>query len=122
MRGIKLIPGYALVLTVLLSCQTNEGKFRISNKSDYDIDSLQISPDANHQLIHLKKDETVAFNTNMDEISTDGAYSIAFKSAHNQQVLRRFGYYTNGHQLEEVINITILNDTILINGKFDNLY
>ncbi|MBC3844839.1 hypothetical protein H8K90_00470 [Winogradskyella echinorum] len=117
----------SLLLTVIflitISCSLNKGKFTITNDSDFDIDSLSIIPDSKKKLIALKKGDIVNHSILMDEVKSDGRYYLSFKkSGTNQIVSQGFGYYTNGYQIEDVINIRILNDTILINGKFNNSY
>jgi len=95
----------------------------ITNKSNFDIDSLSILPDSKQQLIRLGKSKTIDFITKMNKVTSDGSYVISFKNSENNTIIsKRFGYYTNGYQIEDVINITVLNDTIMINSKFDTPY
>jgi hypothetical protein len=56
----------------------------------------------------------------MNDVKTDGSYLISFKNSETKKVRSTsFGYYTNGNQVEDIINIKILNDTIITSGKFD---
>ncbi|WP_418638429.1 hypothetical protein [Winogradskyella sp.] len=120
---LKNVWVYTLTILLLFSCRSNEGKFMITNKSNFDIDSLSILPDSKQQLIRLGKSKTIDFFTKMNKVTSDGSYVISFKNSENNTIIsKRFGYYTNGYQIEDVINITVLNDTIMINSKFDTPY
>ena len=56
-------------------------------------------------------------------VKTDGTYSLSFKNeSTGQTVSQDFGYYTNGYQVEDNMNIRILNDTIVFNSKFNSSY
>lgn len=112
-----------LGISCMLSCSSNEGKFQITNESDFDLDSLSILPDSNKLTIKIEKGESLKHRINMNEAKTDGSYFISFKNVEtNKTISRGFGYYTNGYQTEDIINIKILNDTILINSEFKYLY
>ncbi|WP_299111760.1 hypothetical protein [uncultured Winogradskyella sp.] len=112
-----------VIVTITLSCSRNEGNFTISNESDFDIDSLYLIPDSKKQIIEIKKGEQVNLDIKMDEVKSDGSYLISFvNSSTNQKKSKSFGYYTNGYQMEDIINIRILNDTILISAKFDDIF
>ncbi|WP_282040660.1 hypothetical protein [Winogradskyella flava] len=114
---------FIITLTVIFSCSHNEGHFNISNESDFHIDSLSIAPDSNKQIVTIKKGESLDLDIKMNEVKSDGSYFISFKnSMTNEIVSKAFGYYTNGYQVEDKINIKILNDTILIKSKFYNSY
>ncbi|MBU2920960.1 hypothetical protein KO504_06365 [Winogradskyella psychrotolerans] len=120
---LKNVWVYTLTILLLFSCRSNEGKFMITNKSNFDIDSLSILPDSKQQFIRLGKSKTIDFITKMNKVTSDGSYVISFKNSENNTIIsKRFGYYTNGYQIEDVINITVLNDTIMINSKFDTPY
>ncbi|MUU79666.1 hypothetical protein [Winogradskyella endarachnes] len=122
MTYLKNIIVYSLALVLLLSCSFNEGNFTVINKSDFKIDSLSIQPDSKHQMFSLDKNESITVNTNMNSVDIDGSYIISFKRDNKTMTEKQFGYYTNGYQIEDIINITVLNDTILINSKFDKTY
>ena len=48
------------------------------------------------------------------------SYHISFKNeSTGQTITQAFGYYTNGNQIEDIIKVRILNDTIMTSGKFD---
>lgn len=112
-----------LIISCMLSCSNNEGKFLITNESDFDIDSLSILPDSNKLNIKIKQGESLKHYINMSEAKTDGNYFISFKNIETSKTISRgFGYYTNGYQTEDIINIKILNDTILINSEFKYLF
>jgi hypothetical protein len=109
-----------LLLTIVFSCSHNQGNFVISNECDFDINSLYILPDSNKQLINIKKGQIIKYNINMNDVKIDGSYLISFKNSETKKVRSTsFGYYTNGNQVEDIINIKILNDTIITSGKFD---
>ncbi|WP_138433135.1 hypothetical protein [Winogradskyella algicola] len=112
-----------MLFTLIFACNSNTGKFLITNKSNFDVDSLSILPDSEKALIRIKQGESLRHNINMNEVKTDGSYLISFKNeTTNQTITRAFGYYTNGYQTEHIINIKIMNDTILINSEFKHLY
>ena len=108
------------LLFLVLSCDADKSKFTITNESDFNIDSLSISPDAQSKMISIKKGETIEHNINMKMVNTDGTYRLSFKNeSTGQTITRAFGYYTNGNQIEDIIKVRILNDTIMTSGKFD---
>lgn len=115
---------YILALFLLaFSCDLDKGQFTISNESDFDIEALSISPDADNRMISLKKGETAEHDINMEAVKNDGGYLISFKNeSTGQTITRAFGYYTNGYQVEDNMNIRILNDTIVFNSKFNSSY
>lgn len=115
---------YILALFLLVfSCDLDKEQFTISNESDFDIEALSISPDADNRMISLKKGETVEHDINMEMVNTDGTYRLSFKNeSTGQTITRAFGYYTNGYQVEDNMNIRILNDTIVFNSKFNSSY
>ncbi|NRB84828.1 MAG: hypothetical protein HRU49_13820 [Winogradskyella sp.] len=118
-RHITTIYILALFLLVF-SCDLDKGQFTISNESDFDIEALSITPDADNRMISLKKGETIEHNINMKMVNTDGTYRLSFKNeSTGQTITRAFGYYTNGNQIEDIIKVRILNDTIMTSGKFD---
>lgn len=121
-RHITTIYILALLLLVF-SCDLDKGQFTISNESDFDIEALSIAPDADNSMISLKKGETVEHDINMKMVNTDGTYRLSFKNeSTGQTITRAFGYYTNGYQVEDNMNIRILNDTIVFNSKFNSSY
>jgi hypothetical protein len=114
---------FCSICIISISCSPNKGKFKITNESDFKIDSLCILPDSKKKLIALKKGEHMNYEILMNKVKSDGSYIIAFKNSEtNETVSQEFGYYTNGYQIEDVINIRVLNDTILINSTFKNSY
>ena len=118
-RHITTIYILALFLLVF-SCDLDKGQFTISNESDFDIEALSITPDADNRMISLKKGETIEHNINMKMVNTDGTYRLSFKNeSTGQTITRAFGYYTNGNQIEDIIKVRILNETIMTSGKFD---
>lgn len=120
---MKTIIFYLFFISLLFSCSGNNGKFIIINKSDFNIDSLSIMSDSKKQLITLKRNDQIEHSIKMDEVTTDGSYLISFKnSKNNNTITQGFGYYTNGYQIEEAITITVLNDTILFDSKFNHSY
>ncbi|WP_299102985.1 hypothetical protein [uncultured Winogradskyella sp.] len=123
MKSIKTLSVSVVLLILCTSCHFNKGKFVITNASDFKIDSLSINPNANHETISLDKGNSIAYSISMTEAKTDGSYFIAFKNTENNTIISKsFGYYTNGYQIEDEIKITVLNDTILIESKFDKPY
>lgn len=110
-----------LSIVLFASCSANEGRFNISNESSFNIDSLTIIPDSKNKFVSLKKGEKIEYITQMNAAKSDGSYWIYFKKPNAyESIFQNFGYYTNGSQIEDVINIRILNDTILIESKFKN--
>ncbi|WP_461599455.1 hypothetical protein [Winogradskyella sp.] len=112
-----------LIITIIFSCNHNEGNFMISNESDFDIDSLRIFPDSEVKVLSLKKNESVNYKTLMNLVKSDGSYRILFNVPKtNKTVFQKFGYFSNGYQTEDIINIKIMNDTILFDSEFKHLY
>jgi hypothetical protein len=112
-----------LLLSVVFSCGSNEGKFIISNESDFDIDSLYILPDSKKQIIKIAKGEHVNHDIKMNKVESDGSYFISFRNSETKKIrFTSFGYYTNGYQVEDNIRIKILNDTIMISSNFDDIF
>ena len=111
------------LLFLVLSCDADKSKFTITNESDFNIYSLSISPDAQSKMISIRKGEAVDYDINMETVNIDGSYHISFKNeSTGQTITRAFGYYTNGYQVEDNMNIRILNDTIVFNSKFNSSY
>ena len=119
---MKLLKTTLLTITAIAlfaSCSNSEkdGRFKISNDSDFDIDSLSITPDSERQFFGLKSGEKLEFNTKMDKVTSDGSYLFSFKNLKtNKTVAKSFGYYTKGIQLEDEINIIISNEDISIDN------
>lgn len=123
MKSFQKLAFYLIPITLCFSCHFKKGKFVITNKSDFKIDSLTINPDSKKQIISLNKGDSIEYSIAMNEAKTDGSYFIAFKNSDNNTIISKsFGYYTNGYQIEDEIKITVLNDTILIESKFDTPY
>ncbi|NRD24591.1 hypothetical protein HNV10_15155 [Winogradskyella litoriviva] len=123
MKPFQKLAFYVVTVTLCFSCHFNKGKFVITNKSDFNIDSLTINPDSRKQIIKLDKGEHIEHSIVMNEAKTDGSYFITFKNSDNNTIVSKsFGYYTNGYQIEDEINITVLNDTILIESTFNKPY
>lgn len=104
-----------IVLVLVFSGCTfeNKGNFNVSNKSDFDIHSVTIQPNSKEERITISKGKSVDLTTDMSKVRSDGSYLISFiNSETGEQIERKFGYYTNGYQIEEMIFITIKNDTI----------
>lgn len=122
MKRFKL-PILLTLFIFIFSCDSHKGKFLITNESDFDVDSLSILPDNDQALIKIKQGESLKHSINMNKIKTDGCYFISFKNVETSKtVSRRFGYFTNGYQTDDIINIKIMNDTILVNSEFKHLY
>lgn len=112
-----------LGILCIFSCSKNEGHFHITNQSSFNIDSLSIMPDSKNQIIKLNTGQNVDVKIKMDEVKTDGSYLLTFRNSVTGEIISNaFGYYTNGYQVEDVINIKVLNDTIIIDSKFGKLY
>ncbi|WP_229719263.1 hypothetical protein [Winogradskyella schleiferi] len=110
----------SIMITLFSSCSQYEGKFTVSNQSDFDIDSLTILPDTKQQSIRLEKGEKINYYSSMGEKIPEGSYSISFRNSKNKEMSsKKFGYYSSGMQLEDKINIIILNDDIEIEYVFD---
>lgn len=123
MKSLKYHLIYVFSIVLFVSCNHNEAKFTITNKSDFDIDSLSITPDSKQQLISIEKGKDIEFSTKMNEVTSDGSYFISFKNSENNNIIsKRFGYFTNGYQIEDAIKIMVLNDTIFIDSKFEKPY
>lgn len=106
-----------LVLQALIMSSCSDwktAKFEVTNATPFEIDSLYFQPSTadSRKYISLKPQQTQTYYLDMDKQTTDGAYSIFFKSTgkYRSQV---FGYYTNGNVMEKVTKIQIANDTIL---------
>ncbi|WP_413533177.1 hypothetical protein [Empedobacter brevis] len=111
--------GKTALFSVLLfhSCQSEKGmKISIHNKSDFTIEKLDFS--TQNSSIHLEKlnvGETKKDFLNMQNIEKiDGEYQLKF-SMNNQSEIIKTGYYTNGIPLQDKVEITIKNDTVLFN-------
>lgn len=118
---MKSIFNLSIVMVILFSsCTQNHGNFEIINNSDFDLDSVTIQPDANKQFVNVPKGTKSTIITNMDEAKTDGSYMISYKNLNTKKyVEHKFGYYTNGNQIEENIKVTIQNDTVIFTVQND---
>ncbi|TGV02577.1 hypothetical protein [Flavivirga rizhaonensis] len=109
----------SIAFLLLYSCCTDNGKFLIKNNSDFDIESLSIIPDSKTQYFKIKKGDHIYINTCMNEVKSDGGYSITYKNiSSGKTISNSFGYYTNGSQIEKRILILISNDGISYDSKF----
>ncbi|NRD20732.1 hypothetical protein HNV08_11790 [Winogradskyella eckloniae] len=123
MKSILNITFLASLLFLCTSCHFNKGHFVITNASDFKIDSLAINPNTKQEFISLDQGESMAYSISMTEAKSDGSYFISYKNHENSnKISKSFGYYSNGHQIEDEIHITVLNDTVLIKSKFDKTY
>jgi hypothetical protein len=105
----------------IFSCSFHQGDFKITNKSDFNLDSVSIIPNTKHQLVSIEKGETINYYTAMKEASSDGSYTISFQNSENKEIISKtFGYHSSGMQLEDEIQINITNDDVLITYIFDN--
>lgn len=112
-----------LIITFLLTSCTHKviAEFKITNNTEYNIDSLKIEPNINltEKYISLEQGETSSYQADMTSIpKTDGGYQISFL-INKQKETQVFGYYTNGYPLEKRTKIIIEKDTILIDQVFD---
>jgi len=110
------------ILFLLQSCVMDDYKnasFEIKNKSQFYIDSLLVT---NHQSdeINSKKayefeaKESKSLSIDMTNAEGDGDYIIKYK-VKGEWYEKRFGYFTNGSQIEELISIIIIDiDSLLI--------
>ena len=109
-----------IIITIFISCNyiSDEIKFKITNNSNFVIDSLKIQPDVNiNKYINLKLDESKFYLLTIpDSIKSDGCYLLKFK-INNKNISTCFGYFTNGFPLDEEIKIIIENDTIKYDYK-----
>lgn len=121
MKLLKNSLAYFFIIAVLFSCNYNEAKFNITNNSGFEIDSLSITPDSKKEFISLNKGEQTVHYIEMDDLNSDGSYFISFRNLETKATIKqRFGYYTNGSQIEKEIMITIKKDTLLTKSKFNN--
>lgn len=84
----------------------------IINKTNHKIDSLVITPNANHKKVFIEKGKSI--NYTLDLSSTpkqDGSYLLSYK-LNNKLIEKRFGYYTSGMPIEKKIVISIEKDSI----------
>ena len=109
----------SIIFAHCISCTSRvEANFNIENRSDFDLDSIQVLPDNQVQFFDLKSGENLTITTNMSNEQNDGAYHISYRIVNTDQFLQdSFGYYTNGAPLESTINYSIeskaVSDAIL---------
>ena len=110
---------FLILLTISLmlsSCSEYTAKFEVNNKSEFEIDSIII---LNHELdskntsyYSLDMNEKKKIEVDMTNVSGDGNYQIRYK-LDGQWYAQRFGYYTNGSQMETLITIDIVEEDSL---------
>jgi hypothetical protein len=106
----------ASLLLALSSCSDfSKGKFRLTNNTQYPIDSICIAPDKQfgHNYIFLKPNEIKNYEIDISGYSTDGSYLIQYKTGLYKKV-KIFGYYSNGNSMEKLTKIYFEADTIQI--------
>ncbi len=121
---------YALLIFTLISCQpvSKEKRIRffIVNKSEAPIKNVRLTT-SEHLSEHLYEakfqilgpEEKVSGFLIMQENRSDGCYLLAFTREGEKQVIKCFGYYTNGAPLEKWVKFQIKNDTVI--EKFGGL-
>ena len=114
-----------IVATMLfISCDSDiRAKFEITNNSEFTIDSLNIKSFDHEQTsenISIKPNERKIYFMDMTNLpKVDGDYLLSFKRGKNGiKEVKRFGYFTNGYQIEKLTKIKIESDTVI----FDNIY
>ncbi len=121
----KIILPLLIVTFVLASCGRNYdlAKFEVINKSNINLDSLTITNSQNDEInklsfSYLEANKTLSLDVVMSNTEGDGSYTITFK-ANGIRYTKRFGYYTNGSQFEELISIHVFSpDSLFIDSQF----
>ena len=125
MKKLYIFISIPVLSLILLSCNNKViANFEITNETDFSIDSLKIEPMVitDGKYISLNNNETIAYEVDMTGIvKTDGSYKLSYY-LNGKTIIKDFGYYTNGYPIENLIEVTVLNDTILFNSKFYNSY
>lgn len=108
-----------LMLFSLFSCNyENKATFVITNNTLETLDSVRLKSNAHEQptdYIKLEPNETKVYSLNMANLpKVDGEYSLTYISEPSKErSANRFGYFTNGHSLEDTVKIAIHSDTLM---------
>ncbi|WP_018676262.1 hypothetical protein [Riemerella columbina] len=106
------------ILTTACNFNNNKGlKVTIDNQSDFEIRNIVVTTSEHQSKVDLPKigvhQKYEAF-LSMKKHSMDGHYLLEFTKDDSIKETKSFGYYTNGAPLDKEINITIKNDTVII--------
>lgn len=108
-------------LILIQSCLKSNPDFIIYNKSNKTLDTIVIGvSNENPSIItNVKKDEYTKGKVIFDDnIKGDGDYFIEiYNKSSNLIKQKRFGYYTNGKSLNNIIKIFIYNDSIAVSYR-----
>ncbi len=124
MRKIFIPILIAFLMSAVCACRSKTlAKFEITNATDETIDSIKIMPDniKNHyiQLAPNSKAEYIIDMTGGAKV--DGSYGLFYKFK-NKQIIKHFGYYSNGNPAESLSKLTINEDSLNIRPEYNNNY
>lgn len=106
------------ILTTACISNGNKGvEVTIDNQSDFEIKNIVVTTSEHQSKVDLPKIEVHQKNKaflSMKDHLVDGHYLLEFTKDDSIKETKSFGYYTNGVPLDKEINITIKNDTVII--------
>jgi|GEM_PF-4393065 len=115
---------FLLGLTALQSCRAKrEVHFEFLNKADLVIDSVGISTSTNVSnvkvgTVHPRREVSLRLDMS-EEDYVDGNYKIDVFAEGSKSSLR-FGYFTNGSPLENIIEIAFWGDSVSCRSQGSN--
>lgn len=114
---MRILAFYFLFIYVALRCgDTVNIKMKVKNELQYNIEDMVLKTSGGSELIYrdLLPNELVELRLDMTDIpKTDGYYIIEY-CINDLNVVRSFGYYSNGHPINNRYEIVIQIDTIII--------
>lgn len=118
---LKNLHLYIIMLFIFLSCDKHGIDFEINNNQNETIDSLTVSNGFNESdKITLKPNgkATVFLDFKANNTHSDGNFFIKYYS-NKKQILKSFGYYSNGIPSTNKMKIEIAKDTLLVYEAFE---
>ncbi|HMW39473.1 MAG: hypothetical protein K1X68_13040 [Saprospiraceae bacterium] len=110
-------------LIIFISCfyiSSNGIKVQIKNDSSFPITNVKFyTSEAKSYLTFssVKVKENVSGFLSMSKNKIDGSYVLEFTRFNGKKELFSNGYYTNGGSLDDEVQITVKNDSAIMNFK-----
>ncbi len=109
-----------LLVAVWYSCEKETyAKFEITNSTETILDSISIHTTSSNLItsyLKLAPGESEDYLSDMTDLPmADGAYILTYRMTDSGiKKQKEFGYFTNGYPLEDLTEITIEQDSVII--------
>ena len=114
---MRVLIFYFLFMYIAIRCgDTVNIKMKVKNELQYIIEEIVLKTNGGSELLYkdILPNELIELRLDMTDIpKTDGNYIIEY-CINDLNVVRSFGYYSNGHPINNRYEIGIQKDTVII--------